>query len=60
MLSESTYIPARVVAPTIEAHFATHLADARLQGALDLGNEPSAAIIEAVIDVSGCSSANFW
>jgi hypothetical protein len=51
MLSESTYIPARVVAPTIEAHFATHLADARLQGALDLGNEPSAAIIESVIDV---------
>lgn len=51
MLSESTYIPARVVAPTIEAHFATHLADARLQGALDLGNEPSAAVIEAVIDI---------
>jgi len=51
MLSESTYIPARVVAPTIEAHFATHLADARLQGALDLGCEPSAPIIEAVIDV---------
>nr|WP_294789780.1 hypothetical protein [uncultured Mucilaginibacter sp.] len=51
MLSESTYIPARVVAPTIEAHFATHLADARLQGALDLGNEPSAAIIESVIDI---------
>jgi hypothetical protein len=56
MLSESTYIPARVVAPTIEAHFATHLADARLQGALDLGNEPSAAIIEAVIDVCFWSS----
>jgi hypothetical protein len=51
MLSEPTYIPARVVAPTIEAHFATHLADAREQGALDLGCEPSAAVIEAVIDV---------
>jgi len=51
MLSESTYIPARVVAPTIEAHFATHLADAREQGARDLGCEPSAAVIESVIDI---------
>ncbi|PJJ84202.1 putative sensor domain DACNV-containing protein [Mucilaginibacter auburnensis] len=51
MLSEPTYIPARVVAQTIEEHFATHLAEARADGAINLGFDPSASVIEAVIDV---------
>ncbi len=54
MLSEPTYIPARIVAPTIEAHFAEHLANARKTGASNLADEPQARIIEAVIDVA------FW
>ncbi|MES2427888.1 MAG: hypothetical protein V4560_12995 [Bacteroidota bacterium] len=54
MLSEPTYIAARMVAVTIEAHFARHLATARMQGALNLAEEPKAPIIEAVIDVA------FW
>lgn len=54
MLSEPTYIAARIVAPTIEEHFAEHLAEARRAGAPDLAIEPPAAIIEAVIDVA------FW
>lgn len=54
MLSEPTYIAARMVASTIEAHFAKHLADARLNGAKHLADEPQARIIEAIIDVS------FW
>lgn len=51
MLSEPTYLAARVVAPTIEAHFAMHLADARSQGAQNLGCDPMSPVIEAVIDV---------
>lgn len=51
MLSEPTYLPARLVAQTIEEHFATHLAEARADGALNLGFDPSAGVIEAVIDV---------
>lgn len=54
MLSEPTYIAARMVAPTIEAHFATHLAAARQQGAKHLADEPQVPIIEAIIDVA------FW
>jgi hypothetical protein len=54
MLSDPTYIAARMVAATIEAHFAKHLASARLQGASHLAHEPQAPIIEAVIDVA------FW
>jgi hypothetical protein len=54
MLSEPTYIAARMVAATIEAHFAKHLASARSQGARHLAHEPQAPIIEAVIDVT------FW
>jgi hypothetical protein len=54
MLSEPTYIAARMVAATIEAHFAKHLANARLQCARHLADQPQARIIEAVIDVS------FW
>jgi hypothetical protein len=54
MLSEPTYIAARMVAVTIEAHFATHLAEARRQGATNLADEPQSPIVEAVIDVA------FW
>ena len=54
MLSEPTYIAARIVAPTIELHFATHLTNARLNGGKNLATEPEAHIIEAVIDVA------FW
>lgn len=54
MLSEPTYIAARIVAGTIEAHFAKHLAAARLEGAGNLGLEPPARIVEAIIDVA------FW
>ncbi|MCC8424265.1 putative sensor domain DACNV-containing protein [Mucilaginibacter sp. UR6-11] len=54
MLSEPTYIAARMVAATIEAHFATHLAAASAQGAINLADEPQAPIIEAIIDVA------FW
>lgn len=54
MLSEPTYIAARMVAVTIEAHFAKHLAEARLQGATNLADEPQSPIVEAIIDVA------FW
>lgn len=54
MLSEPTYIAARMVASTIEDHFAEHLANARAVGAMHLADEPKAPIIEAIIDVA------FW
>ena len=54
MLSEPTYIAARMVAATIEAHFARHLASARLQGTGNLAHQPQAPVIETIIDVT------FW
>ena len=52
MLSEPTYLAARMVAPALAAHFAQHLLAA---GQLsELPPPPSAAIIEAIIDVA------FW
>ncbi|WDF57032.1 putative sensor domain DACNV-containing protein [Mucilaginibacter sp. KACC 22063] len=54
MLSEPTYLAARMVAPDIEAHFAKHLALARETGSTNLALQPVAEIIEAVIDVA------FW
>ena len=54
MLSEPTYISARMVASTIEEHFAAHLSSARLVGAKNLADNPKALIIEAIIDVA------FW
>lgn len=54
MIPESTYKAARAVASTVEAHFAHHLASARLSGETDLAPAPGAAIIEAIIDVA------FW
>lgn len=54
MLSEPTYIAARMVAANIVSHFAAHQADARLNGVRNLADEPQARIVEAIIDVS------FW
>lgn len=53
MLSEPTYLAARMVAPALENHFVHHLAAARRVGA-ELAPVPSAALMEAVIDVA------FW
>ncbi len=54
MLSEPTYLAARMVAPALAVHFAQHWAAAvRLGGPL-LASPPEAALIEAVIDVA------FW
>lgn len=54
MLSEPTYIAARMVASTIETHFAEHLAAAKKMRARNLAAQPEAHIIEAIIDVA------FW
>ncbi|QIL76184.1 putative sensor domain DACNV-containing protein [Hymenobacter sp. HDW8] len=54
MLSEPTYLAARVVAPMIEAHFARHRAAASAQQAVNLGPPPSAHLVEVMIDVA------FW
>ncbi|RVU00536.1 hypothetical protein EOD41_11070 [Mucilaginibacter limnophilus] len=54
MLSEPTYLAARMVASTIEEHFEKHIEAARLQGEVDLADNPGAEIIEAAIDVA------FW
>ncbi|MDT3402089.1 putative sensor domain DACNV-containing protein [Mucilaginibacter terrae] len=54
MFSEPSYLAARMVAETIETHFADHLAAARLLGETDLATACSSNIIEAVIDVA------FW
>ncbi|MBE9585093.1 hypothetical protein IM792_11590 [Mucilaginibacter sp. JRF] len=54
MLSEPTYLAARMVAPTIEAHFDKHIQAAKLTGELNVANNPGSHIIEAVIDIA------FW
>ena len=54
MLSEPTYLPARMVAPTIEAHFKKHLAAVQHQHNKNLATSPVSEIIEAVIDIA------FW
>lgn len=51
---EPAYPAARVVAPTVEAHFARHIAEARKNGEEELAPIPSADSIEAIID------ATFW
>jgi hypothetical protein len=53
-MSDPSYPAARQVAATVQAHFAKHLAAARALGRVDLGVEPEAAWIEAMID------AAFW
>ena len=54
MLSEPTYLDARMVAATIEEHFARHIEAAYMNGEPNLADKPEARIIEAVIDVA------FW
>ncbi|OON69303.1 putative sensor domain DACNV-containing protein [Hymenobacter sp. CRA2] len=54
MLSEPTYLAARMAAPTIEAHFAEHRLLATPQQRPRLAPAPLAAVIEAIIDVA------FW
>lgn len=54
MLSEPTYLPARMVAPQIEAHFKTHLSNAQSITTINLATAPDSTVIEAVIDIA------FW
>ncbi|WP_295773509.1 putative sensor domain DACNV-containing protein [uncultured Mucilaginibacter sp.] len=54
MFSEPSYLAARMVAETIEAHFAEHIEVARNLGEQDLATACSSGIIEAVIDIA------FW
>ncbi|TVT43661.1 hypothetical protein FNT36_06135 [Hymenobacter setariae] len=54
MLSEPTYLAARMVAPALAVHFAQHWADAARLGGPLLAAPPDAPLIEAVIDVA------FW
>ena len=49
-----TYPAAKAVAPTVAAHFARHLAEARQQGQQNLASLPAVGAIEAMID------AAFW
>src|SRR5215813_5906059 len=50
----STYPDSRVVAATVQDHFAHHIAAARRQGEHDLAPQPDAMTIEAIIN------AAFW
>ena len=54
MLSEPTYLPARMVAPTIEAHFKKHLLAVQHLTGYNFATAPNSDIIEAVIDIA------FW
>ena len=54
MIREPTYLAARSVAATIEAHFGSHLIEARRRGEEKLAPAPDARTIEAIID------AGFW
>jgi hypothetical protein len=54
LMTEPAYPAARVVAATVQAHFARHIAHARQQGQQELAPEPDDRAIEAIID------AAFW
>lgn len=54
MNHESRYQAANLVSATIENHFATHIAAARVRGEKDLAPEPRKDFIEKIID------ASFW
>ena len=54
MNAKPTYQAASVVAPTVEEHFARHIAEARRLGETELAPRPDAKTIEAIID------ATFW
>jgi hypothetical protein len=53
-MTKPTYQSASIVAPTVEAHFARQIADARDRGETELAPLPDARTIEAIID------ASFW
>jgi hypothetical protein len=50
MISEPTYLPARMVAPVIESHFQKHRQAAAHLGESALADAPDSRLIEAVID----------
>ncbi|GAB3931463.1 putative sensor domain DACNV-containing protein [Mucilaginibacter myungsuensis] len=54
MLSEPSYLPARMVAQKIETHLLRHLDDARYLSELLLADIPSASMIESMVDIG------FW
>ena len=54
MTSHPTYQAASIAAPTVEAHFARHIAAARKAGETELATPPDAETIEAIIN------ATFW
>ena len=54
MMKDPAYPAARIVAPTVEAYFARHRAEARRHGQLHVAPIPDAEAIEAIID------AAFW
>jgi hypothetical protein len=54
MLSEPTYLPARMVAPEIEAHFKKHQLAAQSIPDSNVATAPDSHIIEVVIDIA------FW
>src|SRR3954470_10783200 len=54
MLSEPSYLAARMVATKIEAHFLKHLDVARQLDEVDLAFAPSVSVIESIIDIG------FW
>jgi len=55
-MTSSSYHAARIVAVTIEEHFARYLATARRQSQQELARHPDAQIIEAIIDAAFWSS----
>ena len=55
-MTSSSYHAARIVAVTIEQHFARYLATARQQSREELARHPDAQVIEAIIDAAFWSS----
>jgi hypothetical protein len=53
-MATTLYPAARAVAPTLHEHFSRHQAQARAEGHAHLAPLPSAAVIEAIVDVA------FW
>ena len=54
MSERTTYPPASIIAPTVERHFAKHIAAAESLGETELAPPPDSKTIEAIID------ASFW
>ncbi len=52
MTAKPTYQSASIAAPTVEAHFARHIAEARNRGETELAPLPDAKTIEAIIDAT--------